>query len=132
MIPQVDREQIMSDAPGEKSNNPDSATAVKVAPRAKPGKNKPKALPPYHVVLLNDDDHTFEYVMEMLLVVFGHPFEMGFKMAKEVDDRGRVVVLTTHKEKAELKRDQIHAYGTDWRVATCVGSMSAAIEPAEQ
>ena len=35
-------------------------------------------------------------------------------MACEVDTTGRVIVDTTTKERAELKRDQIHAYGPDW------------------
>ena len=108
-----------------------SAVAVKPA-KAKPaGKRKPKKLPPYNVVLLNDDDHTYDYVIEMLKVVFAHPEEKGMQLAKEVDREGRVIVLTTHKEMAELKRDQIHAYGADHRVATCKGSMSAIVEPAE-
>lgn len=109
-----------------------SSGATAVAPaRPKPDKKKkPKQLPPYHVVLLNDDDHSYEYVIEMLEVLFAHPPEKGFQMAKEVDLEGRVIVLTTHKEMAEFKRDQIHAYGEDPRVATCKGSMSATIEPA--
>jgi ATP-dependent Clp protease adaptor protein ClpS len=111
----------------------DSSAATAVKPqKGKPSKKrKPQHLPAYHVILLNDDDHTFEYVIEMLQVIFAHPQEMGMLMAKEVDKEGRVIVLTTHKEMAELKRDQIHAYGTDTRVATCKGSMSAVIEPAE-
>ena len=50
-------------------------------------------------------------------------------MAKEVDTQGRVVVLTTTLEHAELKRDQIHAYGKDGAIKNCKGSMSATIEP---
>jgi ATP-dependent Clp protease adaptor protein ClpS len=53
-------------------------------------------------------------------------------MATEVDTRGRVIVLTTTKEHAELKRDQIHACGADRLVARCRGSMSASIEPAPE
>jgi ATP-dependent Clp protease adaptor protein ClpS len=87
-------------------------------------------LPPYNVVLLNDDDHTYEYVIEMLGKLFGHDKTKAFKMAREVDTTGRVIVLTTHKEKAELKRDQITAYGADVRMDTSKGSMSAVIEPA--
>jgi len=106
-------------------------TAVKPA-RPKPAsKRKPSQLPPYHVILFNDDDHTYEYVVEMLKVLFAFPDEKGFQLAKTVDRDGKVILLTTHKEMAELKRDQIHAYGTDARVATCKGSMSAAIEPAQ-
>ena len=93
--------------------------------------NDQKILPPYHVVLLNDDDHTYEYVIEMLQKLFGHPPEMGFTLAREVDTTGRVIVDTTSKERAELKRDQIHAFGADPRLRRCKGSMSATIEPAE-
>jgi ATP-dependent Clp protease adaptor protein ClpS len=87
--------------------------------------------PPYHVVLLNDDDHTYEYVIEMLKVLFGYPVEKGYQLAKIVDTKGRVVVCTTSLERAELKRDQIHAYGPDPRLERCKGSMTAELEPAE-
>lgn len=92
-------------------------------------KKKPRRQPRYNVILWNDDDHTFEYVIEMLQKLFGHPVEKGFQMAKEVDTSGRVIVLTTTREHAELKRDQIHAYGKDQRIRACKGSMSASIEP---
>ena len=75
--------------------------------------------------------HTYEYVIEMLVKLFQHSVETAFTMACEVDKAGRVVVDTTSKERAELKRDQIHAYGADWRLSRSQGSMSAEIEPAE-
>jgi ATP-dependent Clp protease adaptor protein ClpS len=90
-----------------------------------------KRQPPYHVVLLNDDDHTYLYVIEMLKSLFGHPVEKGYQLAKVVDTKGRAVVCTTSLERAELKRDQIHAFGPDPRLPRCQGSMSAEIEPAE-
>jgi ATP-dependent Clp protease adaptor protein ClpS len=93
--------------------------------------HKVKKQPPYHVILLNDDDHSYDYVIRMLGELFGHPAERGFQMAKEVDSSGRVIVLTTSLERAELKRDQIHAYGPDPLIPRCQGSMSATIEPAE-
>jgi ATP-dependent Clp protease adaptor protein ClpS len=89
-----------------------------------------KRQPPYNVVLLNDDDHSFEYVIRMLRQLFGHPPEKGYQMAWEVHTRGRVIVDTTTKERAELKRDQIHAFGADPLIPRCRGSMSAEIEPA--
>jgi ATP-dependent Clp protease adaptor protein ClpS len=92
---------------------------------------KTKRQPPYHVVLLNDDDHSYEYVIIMLQQLFGHPPEKGFQMAQEVDNTGRVIVDTTSRERAELKRDQIHAFGPDPWIPRCKGSMSAVIEPAE-
>jgi ATP-dependent Clp protease adaptor protein ClpS len=91
---------------------------------------KVEGLPPYNVVLLDDDDHSFEYVILMLKKVFGHPIEKGFEMAQEVDATGRVIAATTNLEQAELKRDQIHAFGPDPLIPRCKGSMSATVEPA--
>src|SRR3712207_129120 len=108
-----------------------SATATKPKRPEKTKRTPPKHLPPFNVVLLNDDDHSYEYVIEMLGVIFGYPPEKGYQLAKEVDETGRVICLTTHKEFAELKREQIIAYGIDPRVATCKGPMGAIVEPAE-
>lgn len=108
------------------------ATPPEEATEASPeSRQKTKRQPPYHVVLWNDDDHSYEYVIIMLLKLFAYPPEKGFQMAREVDTRGRVIVLTTTLEHAELKRDQIHAFGRDRLVADCRGSMRATIEPAE-
>jgi len=85
--------------------------------------------PRYHVVLWNDDDHTYQYVIAMLKKLFGHPTARGLALAREVDQQGRVVVLTTTREHAELKRDQIHAMGPDTLLARSKGAMSASIEP---
>lgn len=88
-------------------------------------------VPRYNVILLDDDDHTYEYVIEMLMKLFGHSMNRAYQMACEVDASGRVIVDTTSQERAEHKRDQIHSYGADWRLPRCKGSMSATIEPAE-
>ena len=99
-------------------------------PRRRPrNDDRPKRQPRYNVLLWNDDDHTYSYVINMLQELFGHPVEMGYQMAKEVDTQGKVVVLTTTREHAELKRDQIHAYGKDAQIASSQGSMSSTIEP---
>jgi ATP-dependent Clp protease adaptor protein ClpS len=92
---------------------------------------KTKRQPPYNVVLLNDDDHSFEYVIAMLQQLFGYPREKGYQLAYQVHTQGRVIVLTTTLEHAELKRDQIHAFGPDPLIDRCKGSMSAEIEPAQ-
>jgi ATP-dependent Clp protease adaptor protein ClpS len=104
-------------------------TSTTTRPREKKGQ-KIEGLPPYDVILLDDDDHSFEYVVRMLKTLFGHPLEKGYRMAMEVHTTGRVVVATTNLEQAELKRDQIHAFGPDPLVPRCKGSMSATVEPA--
>ena len=91
-------------------------------------KRKPRRQPRYSVILWNDDDHSYEYVVEMMQKLFGHEKEKGFLIAKEVDKQGKAVCLTTTLEHAELKRDQIHAYGPDKLIARCKGAMSSTIE----
>ncbi len=91
---------------------------------------RPQRQPQYHVVLLDDNDHTYDYVLEMLRKLFGLPPENAFQLAHEVDHTGRVIVDTTTLERAELKRDQIHSFGRDWRIPRCQGSMTATIQPA--
>jgi ATP-dependent Clp protease adaptor protein ClpS len=92
-------------------------------------RSKPRRQPRYHVILWDDNDHTYDYVIRMMKELFGHPFEKGVQIAKEVDRSGRAVCLTTTREHAELKRDQIHAYGKDALIVRCKGSMSASVEP---
>ena len=86
--------------------------------------------PKYNVLLWDSDDHTFEYVEKMLRELFGHEKEQCQVIAKQVDEEGRALVLTTTKEHAELKRDQIHAYGRD-HLEGSKGSMWSSIEAVE-
>lgn len=88
-----------------------------------------RLMPRWQVVLLNDDDHTYDYVIEMLAAVFQMTVEQAFRCACEVDAAGRSVVDTTTRERAELKQEQIHAFGPDPRLPRSRGSMSAVIEP---
>ena len=85
--------------------------------------------PLYNVVLLDDDDHTYEYVIEMLVKLFLKTADEAYKHAVEVDSTGRTIVLTADKAAAEFGRDQIHAYGADPRLPRSQGSMSAIVEP---
>ena len=102
--------------------------APKRKSKGKPKKKPPRKMPMYQVILWNDDDHSYDYVIEMMRKLFGHPVEKGYLIAKEVDTQGKAICLTTTLEHAELKRDQIHAFGPDKHIARCKGSMSASIE----
>lgn len=84
----------------------------------------------YRVVLLNDDDHSYDYVIEMLQKIFYFPVRQALEHAIEVDFTGRTVLITCARQEAEFSRDQIHAYGPDPRIPRCQGSMSALIESA--
>jgi ATP-dependent Clp protease adaptor protein ClpS len=116
------RETIMSDK--------DSATLT-AEPVVKPKNKKdqrPKRQPRFHVILWDDDDHSYEYVILMMRQIFGHSIDRGFKIANAVDSDGRSVCLTTTREHAELKVEQIHSFGKDFLIPRCKGSMSATIE----
>lgn len=104
-------------------------SAVAVSEDESEAATRPRRQPRYHVILWNDDDHSYHYVIEMLKRLFGHPPQRGLRLAGEVDRQGRAVVLTTTREHAELKRDQIHAFGADRLVASSKGAMRASIEP---
>lgn len=91
---------------------------------------KTKRQPPYNVVLMNDDDHTVDYVVLMMQQLFGYPIEKGLKVAEEVHFQGRCIVWTGSLEVAELKQEQIHAFGADPAIPRCKGSMTCVIEPA--
>ncbi|HED54693.1 MAG TPA: ATP-dependent Clp protease adaptor ClpS [Phycisphaerales bacterium] len=105
-------------------------TGTKVRPEVG-ADERTEHLTPWNVVLIDDDDHTYEYVMKMLNRLFGHPFERAFAIAHTVDSQGRAVCQTTHKELAELKVQQIRSFGPDPLMATSTRSMLAVIEPAE-
>jgi ATP-dependent Clp protease adaptor protein ClpS len=85
----------------------------------------------WNVVLLNDDDHTYDYVIEMLMRLFLKTADEAYSHAVEVDSRGRTIVMTCEREAAEFARDQIHGFGADWRLPRSKGSMTAVVEPAE-
>ncbi len=117
----------------ENANNPEQGGAATLVPAARPAARKPKAkpLPRWHVVLLDDDEHTYEYVIRMLGRLFGHGRERARRLAAEVDLHGRAIVYTTHREVAELKREQVVCFGADVLATDSTGAMRAIIEPAE-
>jgi ATP-dependent Clp protease adaptor protein ClpS len=86
--------------------------------------------PMFHVVLLDDDQHTYAYVIEMLQRLFLFSEGEAYAHAKEVDTTGRTIVITCELPQAEFARDQIRNYGPDWRMPESKGSMSAIVEPA--
>ncbi len=97
------------------------ASAIAVRPKRKK-KSKSRREPRFHVILWNDDDHTYEYVVYMLQELFAYPPEKGFMLAKKVDSTGRAIVYTSTLEKAEIKRDQILSFGPDPWMASSTGA----------
>ena len=88
-------------------------------------------VPLYRVVLLDDNDHTYDYVIEMLQKIFIFTLDQAYRHAEEVDRCGRTILIICELREAEFARDQIHSFGADWRLPRSQGPMSAVVEPAE-
>ncbi len=93
-------------------------------------RNEDQQSPLYNVVLLDDNDHSYEYVIEMLQKLFACTESAAWNHAVEVDTTGRTIVITCELPLAEFGRDQILSYGADPRMPRSRGSMSAIVEPA--
>lgn len=85
----------------------------------------------WNVVLLDDDEHTYEYVIDLAQRLFGHTIERAFTIAKTVDANGRAICMTTHRELAELKVEQISCLRADPLLSESKGPMRAIIEPVD-
>lgn len=113
------------------TDDPDEGGGTVVAPTKEAVEEQDvDHIPRYHVLLWDSDDHSYGYVERMLRELFGYKPERCHKLACTVDEQGKAVVITTTQEHAELKRDQIHAYGDDESMGT-TGSMWATIEKAD-
>ncbi|GBD24023.1 ATP-dependent Clp protease adapter protein ClpS [bacterium HR29] len=86
--------------------------------------------PLFHLILLDDDEHTYQYVVVMLNRIFGYSPEKGFAIACMVDSQGQAIVMTGPKEQVLEKQRAIHSFGADPWMPTSKGSMTAIIEPA--
>lgn len=82
-----------------------------------------------HVVLMNDPDHTYQYVIQMLEDVFGYSPAHGAQLARQVDSEGHVVLATTSRRQAEAFQNRIHAFGPDPLLRRSKSSMSVFLEP---
>ena len=91
-----------------------------------PKKNEP--IGPWKVVLWDDDEHTYDYVIEMLVDVCSMSVEKALHHAKEVDNEKKTIIFTGELEHAEHIHDRISNYGADPRMEISKGSMTATLE----
>jgi ATP-dependent Clp protease adaptor protein ClpS len=98
-------ETVTTEAP------PPAATRPAANPKRR---TNPKPQPPYAVIIENDEEHTFEYVMDVLRKTFGYDEAKAFKLTFEAHTNGRAAVWSGALEVAELKRDQVRGYGPDF------------------
>jgi ATP-dependent Clp protease adaptor protein ClpS len=89
-----------------------------------------RQIPPYHVILENDDYHSFEFVVEVLRKSLGFNEQRAFLLTSEAHNKGRAVVWTGPKEVAELKLEQIRSFHEIRLDGKKLGPLGVSIEPA--
>ncbi len=101
--------------------------------RTKPKKRtqgKTRQLPPFHVILENDDHHTMGFVVEVLQKVLSCEFEKAFQLTSEAHVKGRAIIWTGSKEVAELKVEQMQTFHETLPDGRQLGSLGVYLEPA--
>ena len=112
---------------------PHAATSTPPLPVLEPEvRSRPRLLPPYNVLIMNDDDHSMDFVVDVLRKVFGYPLEKSFELMLNAHETGCSVVWTGPKEVAELKAEQISTFHEkNERTGKNLGPLGVRIEPAE-
>lgn len=64
---------------------------------------------PYKVIFLDDPVTTMEFVIRILMELFGKELETAQRLMWEVHTQGASQVAVLSKEQAELKQEQVHA-----------------------
>src|SRR2546421_9671486 len=81
--------------------------ARKRAPRRKP----PQPLPPWKVLLHNDDKNEIFFVIKTIMELTPLNEQDAKQRTVEANDTGVALLLTTHKERAELYQEQFQSKG---------------------
>ena len=89
---------------------------------------KSELAPVCKVVLFDDDEHTYDYVVEMLVECCSLSRESAFRCAVEVDLSGRTTVFFGTRDDCLRRCGRIHAFGADPRLSRSRGSMKAEVQ----
>jgi len=98
----------------EKEGDPSSASTATIEPKKQtkslpkitPNKTPPKHLPPFKVLLHNDDKNDMEYVVSTIIELTPLKEEDAVVRMVEAHKAGVALLLVTHKERAELYQEQ--------------------------
>ncbi len=82
-----------------------SQTATKTAP----AQTIPKPLPPYKVILHNDDVNEVGHVVQTIVTLTTLNTQAAQERTLEAHVQGQSLLLVTHKERAELYQEQFQS-----------------------
>ena len=91
---------------------------------------KTRRIPPYNVILENDDHHSMEFVIEVLQKALGYTIERSYQLMMQAHSSGQAIVWTGTKEVAELKQDQMLSFHELRPGGKNLGPLGVRIEPA--
>lgn len=77
--------------------------------RAVPKRQPPKPLPPWKVLLHNDDKNDTDYVVHTIMELTPLKKPEAFLRMEEAHTSGLALLLTTHRERAELYQEQFQS-----------------------
>jgi ATP-dependent Clp protease adaptor protein ClpS len=89
-----------------------------------------RLLPPYNVILENDDHHSMEFVMSVLQTALGYNEQRSFQLMMLAHETGQAIVWTGSKEVAELKLEQMLTMHETHASGRKLGPLGVRIEPA--
>lgn len=94
--------------PGKPEPEPEPAVEPVQATATKPRPMPPKLdqLPPFRVLLHNDDHSSFDWMIDTIVELTPHRRESAMLLTWEAHATGVSLLLVTHKERAELYQDQ--------------------------
>jgi len=112
---------VESGSAGAGGGGTSAATAKpKRATKTQPKPRPPQMLPPWKVLLHNDDKNSFDHVIGAIVELTPLQKESAIERTLEAPETGVPLLLTTHKERAELYKEQFQSK-----------SLTVSIEPAE-
>jgi ATP-dependent Clp protease adaptor protein ClpS len=90
---------------------------------------KTRRLPPYNVILENDDYHSMEFVMSVLQKALAYTEQKAYQLMMLAHTSGEAVVWTGSKEVAELKMEQMQSLHEIAQNGKKLGPLAVRIEP---
>lgn len=72
-------------------------------------KDRVETMPPWKVLLHNDETTTFEFVIWLLITVFQKSADEAVNLTWAIHNADVALVCVTHKERAELYVEQVHS-----------------------
>ena len=116
----AEQENTKTEQPAKESGGTATAKPKGNAKRA-PKKRPPEMLPPWKVLLHNDDKNDLQHVVSTIVELTPLNEQDAKKRTEEAHKTGVSLLLVTHKERAELYKEQFESK-----------SLTVTIEPAEK